>query len=150
MRELQAVARWLIAVVRDVISLYGRLGGSQFAAAISYRALFSLLPLATFVAMILAEVLSSSEVDQRDLVAAIGDQFDLAPQGIAKLDTLIGSVPSPWSLAGLFTLGVALWGATGVMNSMQKTLAVVFDGGISGVSCEAASSAAFSSSARSE
>ncbi len=131
MRELQAVARWLIAVVRDVISLYGRLGGSQFAAAISYRALFSLLPLATFVAMILAEVLSSSEVDQRDLVAAIGDQFDLAPQGIAKLDTLIGSVPSPWSLAGLFTLGVALWGATGVMNSMQKTLAVVFDGGIS-------------------
>ena len=74
----QAVARWLIAVVRDVISLYGRLGGSQFAAAISYRALFSLIPLATFVAMILAEVLSSSKVDQQDLVAAIGDQFDLS------------------------------------------------------------------------
>ena len=37
---------------------YGRLGGSQFAAAISYRALFSLVPLATFVATILAQVLS--------------------------------------------------------------------------------------------
>ena len=131
MREPPPVVRWLISVVQEVISLYGRLGGSQFAAAISYRALFSLIPLATFVATILAQVLSSSRVDQQDLVAAIGDQFDLSPQGVAKLDTLITSVPSPWSLAGIFTLGLALWGATGVMNSMQKTLAVVFDGGVS-------------------
>ena len=56
----------------------------------------------------------------------------ISPQkGVTKLDTLISSVPSPWSLVGLFTLGLALWGATGVMNSMQKTLAVVFDGGVS-------------------
>ena len=131
MREPPPVARWLISLVQEVIALYGRLGGSQFAAAISYRALFSLIPLATFVATILAQVLSSSKVGQQDLVSAIGDQFDLSPQGVAKLDTLISSVPSPWSLAGLFTLGLALWGATGVMNSMQKTLAVVFDGGVS-------------------
>ena len=129
MREPPSAVRWLIALAREVISLYGRLGGSQFAAAISYRALFSLVPLATFVATILAQVLSSSRVDQQDLVAAIGEQFDLSPEGIAKLDTLIGSVPSPWSLAGLLALALALWGATGVMNSMQKTLAVVFDGG---------------------
>lgn len=122
---------WLVDVVREVISLYGRLGGSLFAAAISYRALFSLIPLATFVATILAEVLSSSRVDQQDLVNAIGDQLDLSPEGITRLDTLISSVPSPWSIAGLFTLGLALWGATGVMNSMQKTLAVVFDAGVS-------------------
>ena len=131
MREPPSAIRWLIALVREVIALNGRLGGSQFAAAISYRALFSLVPLATFVATILAQVLSSSRVDQQNLVTAIGDQFDLSPQGVARLDTLITSVPSPWSLAGLFTLGLALWGATGVMNSMQKTLAVVFDGGIS-------------------
>ncbi len=131
MREPPSAVRRLIALAREVISLYGRLGGSQFAAAISYRALFSLVPLATFVATILAQVLSSSRVDQQDLVAAIGEQFDLSPEGIAKLDTLIGSVPSPWSLAGLLTLALALWGATGVMNSMQKTLAVVFDGGLS-------------------
>ena len=131
MREAPSAPRRLTSVVQEVISLYGRLGGSQFAAAISYRALFSLIPLATFVATILAEVLSSSKLDQQDLVTAIGDQFDLSPQGVAKLDTLITSVPSPWSLAGIFTLGLALWGATGVMNSMQKTLAVVFDGGVS-------------------
>ena len=131
MREPPPAIRWLTSVVQGVISLYGRLGGSQFAAAISYRALFSLIPLATFVATVLAEFLSSSKVDQQDLVSAIGGQFDLSPEGVERLDTLISSVPSPWSLAGLLTLGLALWGATGVMNSMQKTLAVVFDGGVS-------------------
>ena len=131
MREPPPAIRWLTSVVQEVISLYGRLGGSQFAAAISYRALFSLIPLATFAATILAQILSSSKVDQQELVSAIGDQFDLSAEGVMKLDTLISSVPSPWSLVGLFTLGLALWGATGVMNSMQKTLAVVFDGGVS-------------------
>ena len=46
---------------RRALSRYGRLGGSQFAAAISYRALFSLVPLATFVATILA---AGAVVDQ--------------------------------------------------------------------------------------
>jgi membrane protein len=123
--------RALVGIGRDVLSRYGRLGGSQFAAAISYRALFSLVPLATFVATILAQLLASSKLDRQGLVSAIADQLDLSRQGAAKLDTLIASVPSPWSLAGLVTLGLALWGATGVMNSMQKTLAVVFDEGVS-------------------
>jgi membrane protein len=123
--------RGLADLVRDVLARYGRLGGSQFAAAISYRALFSLVPLATFVATILAQVLSSSRVDQQDLVSAIAGQLDLSPEGVSRLDALITSVPSPWSPAGLLTLGLALWGATGVMNSMQKTLAVVFDEGVS-------------------
>lgn len=131
MPEPRFVVRGLVDLVRDVLARYGRLGGSQFAAAISYRALFSLVPLATFVATILAQVLSSSSVDRQDLVSAIADQFDLSRQGAARLDTLITSVPSPWSLAGLVALGLALWGATGVMNSMQKTLAVVFDDGLS-------------------
>jgi YihY family inner membrane protein len=131
MPEPRFVVRSLVDLVRDVLSLYGRLGGSQFAAAISYRALFSLVPLATFVATILAQVLSSSKADQQDLVSAIADQLDLSPTGAARLDSLVTSVPSPWSLAGLVALGLALWGATGVMSSMQKTLAVVFDEGAS-------------------
>jgi len=117
--------------VRHVLHRYGRLGGSQFAAAISYRALFSLVPLATFVATVLAEVLSSSGADRQDLVSAIAERLDLSPEGAAGLDTLISSVPSPWSVAGVVALGLALWGATGVMSSVQKTLAVVFDQGAS-------------------
>ena len=129
-QRLRVRGRGLARLVREVLSRYGRLGGSQFAAAISYRALFSLIPLATFVATILAELLSS-HADRRGIVSAISDQLDLSPQGAARLDTLIASVPSPWSIAGLVALGLALWGATGVMSSMQKTIAVIFDEGAS-------------------
>ena len=122
--------RDLVDLVREVIARYGRLGGSQFAAAISYRALFSLIPLATFVATILAQVLSAGGANRQDLITAITDQFDLNPAGVARLDELIDAVPSPWSIPGLIALGLALWGATGVMSSMLKTLAVVFDEGV--------------------
>jgi membrane protein len=123
--------RDLIFVGRETASRYGLLAGAPFAAAISYRALFSLVPLATFVATIFAQVISSSRINRDDLVSAIASRLDLSSEGAAKLDSLITSVPSPWSLAGLVSLGLALWGATGVMSSMQKTLAVVFDGGAS-------------------
>jgi membrane protein len=122
--------RNLVDLVREVIARYGRLGGSQFAAAISYRALFSLVPLATFVATVLAQVLSAGNGNREDLVASITDQLDLTAQGAARLDGLIAAVPSPWSIPGLIALGLALWGATGVMSSVLKTLAVVFDDGV--------------------
>ena len=123
-------ARGLVDLVREVVARYGRLGASQFAAAISYRALFSLVPLATFVATILAQVLSASETNQHDVVSAIADKLGLTADATARLDALIAAVPSPWSLAGLVALGLALWGATGVMSSVLKTLAVVFDDGV--------------------
>src|SRR3954452_10876890 len=122
--------RDLVELVQEVISRYTRLGGSQFAAAISYRALFSLVQLATFVAIILAQVISASDADRQGLVSSISDQLGLSASGAAKLDGLVAAVPSPWSVAGLIALGLALWGATGVMSSMQKTLAVVFDEGV--------------------
>jgi len=124
------IARGLVDLVREVIARYGRLSGSQFAAAISYRALFSLVPLATFVATILAQVLSASNGNRQDVVSAISDKLHLTAEGADRLDTLIAAVPSPWSLAGLVALGLALWGATGVMSSVLKTLAVVFDDGV--------------------
>ena len=124
-----SIIHYLVRLVREVLSRYGRLGGSQFAAAISYRALFSLVPLATFVATILAQVMSASSTERQDLVSSITDQLGLSDAGAARLDSLIAAVPSPWSVAGLVALGLALWGATGVMSSMQKTLAVVFDEG---------------------
>jgi membrane protein len=123
-------ARGLVDLVREVVARYSRLGASQFAAAISYRALFSLVPLATFVATILAQLLSASETNQHDVVSAIADKLGLTADATARLDALIAAVPSPWSLAGLVALGLALWGATGVMSSVLKTLAVVFDDGL--------------------
>ncbi len=108
---------------------YGRLGGSQFAAAISYRALFSLIPLATFAGTVLAAVLQGNDAARQDMVDAISSHFGLTATGAGDLDKLVSAVPSPWSIAGLISLGLALWGATGVMSSLQKALAVVFDEG---------------------
>jgi YihY family inner membrane protein len=114
---------------RSAIDRYFRYGCSQYAAAISYRALFSLVPLATFAATVLATVLQGHDEARADVVAAVSDRFRLTQDGAADLDELVASVPSPWSFAGLLSLGIALWGATGVMTSVQKTLAVVFDEG---------------------
>ena len=100
-QQLRARARGLADLVRDVLSRYSRLGGSQFAAAISYRALFSLVPLATFAATVLAEVLSSSSASRQDFVSAIAEQLGLSANGTARLDALIRAVPPPWSLAVL-------------------------------------------------
>ena len=81
--------------------------------------------------MSLAEVLASSRADLEDLTSAIADQLDLSPEGPANLEALITSVPSPWSVPDLVALVLALWGASGMMSTMQKTLAVVFDDGVS-------------------
>jgi membrane protein len=125
-----AAPRDLYRLGRDTFARYGRLGGSQFAAAISYRALFSLVPLATFAAMVLATVLEGNDGARQDMVDAISDRFQLSQSGTVDLDRLVSSVPSPWGVAGIVTLGFALWGATGVMSSIQKTLAIVFDEGV--------------------
>src|SRR6188508_1343372 len=111
---------------RETFARYAHLGGSQFAAAISYRALFSLIPLATFSATILAAVLQGNDGARDDVVDSISTHLHLSATGTAELDQLVAAVPSPWSVAGLVSLGLALWGATGVMASVLKTLAVVF------------------------
>jgi membrane protein len=122
--------RYLYRLGRDTLARYSRLGGSQFAAAISYRALFSLVPLATFAGMVLATVLEGNDGARQNIVDTIADRFQLSQSGTVDLDRLVSSVPSPWSVAGLVTLGLARWGATGVMSSIQKTLAIVFDEGV--------------------
>ena len=42
----------------------------------------------------------------------------------------MNDIPAPWSLVGLIALVVALWGATGVMSSVRKALAVIYDDGV--------------------
>ena len=80
--------RDLYRLGRDTFARYGRLGGSQFAAAISYRALFSLVPLATFAGMVLATVLEGNDGARQSVVDAISDRFQLSQSGTVDLDRL--------------------------------------------------------------
>ena len=128
-QEVEALARGVLATARAVAADYGRTSTSQFAAAISYRALFSLVPLATFVVTVAGLFLRDDAQRQR-FVEAVGQRLDLSTGGIASVDRIVSDVPAPWSLVGLVALAVALWGATGVMTSVRKALGVIFDDGV--------------------
>ena len=126
---MEALPRRLLGLGRAVAADYGRTSTSQFAAAISYRALFSLVPLTTFV-LTVAGLFVRDEAQRQRFVDAVGKQLDLSLGGVASLDRIVSDVPAPWSLVGLIALVVALWGATGVMSSVRKAIAVIFDDGV--------------------
>ena len=126
---METLPRRLIGFGRAVADDYGRANTSQFAAAISYRALFSLVPLATFIVTI-AGLFLRDESQRQTFVAAIGKQLHLSDSGVTSLDRIVAEVPAPWSLVGLIAIGVALWGATGVMSSVRKAMAVIYDDGV--------------------
>ena len=104
---------------------YSRHGSSQFAAAISYRVLFSLVPL---VALIVSVV---------DLVMPEGKRQEI-------IDWLLSAVPGPSeldesveravsgagisaSLTGLVALIGLLWAASGMMASIRAAFRVIWD-----------------------
>ncbi len=122
--------RTLFDFARAVIAVYGHKGLSQFAAAISYRALFSLVPLATFVSTVIGLFFTGNDARRQQLVDELAARLHLTDTGATSVDDIIASVPSPWSVVGLVSLVLALWGATGVMSSVRKALAVIFDDGV--------------------
>lgn len=126
---MEALPRRPLALARAVAAAYGRTSASQFAAAISYRALFSIVPLATFVVTV-AGVFLRDDAQRARFVNEVAQRLDLSAGGVASLDRIVAEVPAPWSLVGLIALAVALWGATGVMSSVRKALAVIFDDGV--------------------
>ena len=126
---MEALPRRVLGLARAVVDDYGRTGTSQFAAAISYRALFSLVPLTTFVVTVAGLFLRDDSQRQR-FVDTVAERFDLSAGGVTTVDRIVGEIPSPWSLVGLIALLVALWGATGVMGSVRRAIAVIFDDGV--------------------
>jgi len=103
---------------------YGRHATSQLAAAISYRVLFSLVPLVSFVAAI-ADALLPDE--QRDAVArwlasvVPGHALDSSVQ-----EALTGSRVPP-TIAGLVSLAVLLWAASGMMAAVRIAFRVIWE-----------------------
>lgn len=103
---------------------YTRHATSQFAAAISYRVLFSLVPLASFVAAV-ADVLLPDK--QRDAVArwlasvVPGQALDSSIRA-----ALTGSRVTP-TIAGLVSLAVLLWAASGMMGAIRIAFRVIWE-----------------------
>jgi membrane protein len=103
---------------------YGRHATSQFAAAISYRVLFSLVPLVSFVAAIADALLPDR---QRDALARwLGSVVPGHALDSTVNDALTSSRVPP-TVAGLVSLAVLLWAASGMMAAIRIAFRVIWE-----------------------
>ena len=103
---------------------YGRHATSQFAAAISYRVLFSLVPLVSFLVAVADAVLPDKQRDAvaRWLASVVPGQALDPPVEQA----LTGSRVAP-TVAGLVSLVVLLWAASGMMGAIRVAFRVIWE-----------------------
>src|SRR5690349_7771757 len=103
---------------------YGRHATSQLAAAISYRVLFSVVPLVSFVAAIADALLPDEQRDAfaRWLASVVpGHALDSSVQ-----EALTGSRVPP-TLAGLVSLALLLWAASGMMAAVRVAFRIIWE-----------------------
>ena len=116
--------RRLYRVAADAAGGYGRHAGSEFAAAISYRVLFSLVPFLALLVSILELVLSDSARQQ-----VVDWLFGVVPGTEVQASVeraLAGSGPAA-SLVGLVSLVTLLWAASAMMGTVRTALRVIWD-----------------------
>ena len=109
---------------RDVADGYGRHAGSQLAAGISYRVLFSLVPLLALVVSVLELVLPSEL--RRDIV----DWLLHSVPGTEIQSAVEKSVSHPGAtapLVGLVAITGLLWAASGMMGSIRTAFRVIWE-----------------------
>jgi membrane protein len=95
----------------------------QHAAGISYRVLFSSVPLAVVLVSVFGVLLGNAEV--RDaVVTAIVNALPAEAADRAQVADAISSITPPPGLLGLLTLAVFVWSATGMMAAIRAGLEV--------------------------
>jgi membrane protein len=94
---------------------------TQYAAAIAYRVLFSLFPLAIAIVSISGVVLQDDELRQK-VINELVDLLSVSGANKEGIQTSIDQIASPLSLIGLVSLVALLWGASGMMASIRVGL----------------------------
>jgi membrane protein len=116
--------QWLRRLVRVLYSAGRRFAAEGFsarAAGIAYRVLFSLAPLAIVLVSVFGLVLQNTELKQ-DVVDRIVSVLPVDAAGHARVEHEISNIASPASAAGLVSLLVFLWAATGMMGAIRSGL----------------------------
>jgi Virulence factor BrkB len=90
----------------------------QLAAGIAYRVLFSIAPLAIVLVSIFGLVLHDDSV-RRDVVDAIVDALPVSVAGGRDVEDAITAIATPASAAGLASLLVFTWAASGMMTAIS-------------------------------
>jgi membrane protein len=91
------------------------------AAAIAYRALFAFAPLAIVLVSIFGLILQDDGI-REDVVSAIVGALPLSAAGRKDAEDAITSIATPASAAGLLSLAVFAWAASGLMTAVRQGL----------------------------
>jgi membrane protein len=116
--------QWIRRLVAVLVSSGKRFAAGDFsarAAGIAYRVLFSLAPLAIVLVSVFGLVLQNTELKQ-DVVDRIVSVLPVDAAGHARVEHEISNIASPASVAGLVSLFVFLWAATGMMGAIRAGL----------------------------
>jgi membrane protein len=116
-----SVVRKLLRVVPEAVQRFYTDHCPQQAAGIAYRVLFSIAPLAIVLVSIFGLVLQDDQV-RKDVVNTIVDALPVSPSGSKDVENAITAIASPVSAAGLASLLLFAWAATGMMTSIRQGL----------------------------
>ena len=121
-----AAAKKLARVVPEAVERFVADQCSQLAAGIAYRVLFSIAPLAIVLVSIFGLVLQDDSI-RHDVVNAIVDALPVSASGRRKVEDAITDIATPASAAGLVSLVVFVWAATGMMAAIRQGLERAMD-----------------------
>ena len=116
-----AAARKFARVIPEAIERFFADECPQLAAGIAYRVLFSLAPLAIVLVSIFGLVLQDDSV-RHDVVDAVVDALPVSAAGRRDVEKAITGIATPASAAGLVSLLVFVWAATGMMAAIRQGL----------------------------
>ena len=115
------IFRKLGNVVPEALQRYFADRCPQHSAAISYRVLFSIAPLAIVLVAIFGLVLQNDEI-RHDVVNTIVDALPVSVAGRKDVEDAVTAIATPASAAGLVSLLVFAWAATGMMAAIRTGL----------------------------
>jgi membrane protein len=116
-----ATAKKLARVIPAAVERFFADQCPQLAAGIAYRVLFSIAPLAIVLVSIFGLVLQDDSV-RHDVVNAIVDALPVSAAGRRDVENAITAIATPASAAGLASLLVFAWAATGMMAAIRQGL----------------------------
>jgi len=121
LRGSVAIARKLARVIPAAVERFFGDEAPQLAAGIAYRVLFSIVPLAIVLVSIFGLVLQDDTVRQ-DVVDAIVDALPVSSAGRRDVENAVTAIATPASAAGLASLFVFAWAASGMMTAIRQGL----------------------------
>lgn len=116
--RLGSVARGVIRALPMAVEDMFKDRCTQYAAAISFRVLFSLFPLTIALVSIFGLVLQDDELRQ-EVIDELIDILPVSQSGQKNVQQSIEGIATPFSAIGLVSLVALLWGASGMMASIR-------------------------------